>query len=689
MILLLKCPDDVAENAKKPTPIEVQYLEEAFRCLCDPGPDLAVLDEAHRLRNRKSKLVKAFSFIKTTRRILLTGYPLQNHLAEYWTMVDFARPWYLGNYSEFMQSFGDPIKNGLCQDSDYQDVQLSKKRSYVLTFILQNLVLRRDQAILKKSLPARKEWVLMCKLSQIQFDIYRAFLRFMNDKISKSENPKEQRGKNVLGAFHVSLSVSNHPDIPYRILQEDERKDGQKKRSKKKQDSDGNLNPMHQFATLRSDDDEIGSGQDDDGSSSLDEFVVNDDAEIEYFSSDEEDGKKLKKKKRRKLQRKKSQKKKDDDSSSSSEEEKYRPKKEEEVVDIQIPDGEYCSDDNDDVKIIGSSSAFLAGQHQLGFAKPFYADETYEKEKMETSGKMMVLFEILKVCTQVGDRVIVFSQSLKTLDVISNFIYLHNEQAYKTRNRRRMKPYKFLRIDGTTPQQTRFMYIQRFNDPNEDLDLVLVSTKAAGEGVNLIGGNRIVMFDVCWNPSHDHQSMCRSYRYGQKKPVHIYRLISSSSMERTIYRLQLFKEGTSKKIVDKTPLERKILQDELGDYFCEQAFRASQNKAVVTPEEIKHHQIQLQELLSRVSDDDDDEMDIHDKNVPTQNIKGENQEHVQGQVKPEEKCPMPTPVVPEGHEDENLDRSSVLKDQVLSQVLRRVSCYLVRPLYEYRWITLN
>lgn len=132
------------------------------------NPCLVVCDEGHRIKNSLAGIAKALKKINTKRRIVLTGYPLQNNLIEYWCMVDFVRPSYLGTKSEFSNMFERPIMNGQCMDSTREDIKLMRYRAHVLHSLLEGFVQRRGHDVFLATLPKKHEYIILLKLSPIQ-----------------------------------------------------------------------------------------------------------------------------------------------------------------------------------------------------------------------------------------------------------------------------------------------------------------------------------------------------------------------------------------------------------------------------------------------------------------------------------------------------------------------------------------
>jgi DNA repair and recombination protein RAD54B len=118
--------------------------------------------------------------------------------------------------------------------------------------------------------------------------------------------------------------------------------------------------------------------------------------------------------------------------------------------------------------------------------------------------------------------------------VVSNFTSHLDCAELLLRGMGAMEGSSCLRIDGSVPSDSRQALIDRFNSPRDSSFVFLLSSRAGGVGISLIGASRLVMLDADWNPAVDHQAMARIWREGQKRPVFIYRLIAAGSIEQSI-----------------------------------------------------------------------------------------------------------------------------------------------------------
>ena len=97
------------------------------------------------------------------------------------------------------------------------------------------------------------------------------------------------------------------------------------------------------------------------------------------------------------------------------------------------------------------------------------------------------------------------------------------------------------RLDGSVDKDKRSEMVRNFNTGN--VDVMLLSVRAGGAGLNLIGANCLILMDASWNPADDRQAMARVWRDGQQKPVFVYRLASLGTVEERVLLRQLGKES--------------------------------------------------------------------------------------------------------------------------------------------------
>lgn len=198
------------ENFKSLVNCKQSDLCESFsHALIDPGPDIVILDEGHYIKNTNTKLLKSLSQIRTKRRIILTGTPMQNSLKEYYTMVDFVKPNILGNFGDFTSTFIKPIDSGQFIDSCDEAVQIMKQRTFVLHKLLQNTVHRIEDRNLKTLFTDKIEYTLEVNMTEFQSELYEKFLQ--NNKTAND-------GCNVFLRLHVLTLITLHPLTLYRLL---------------------------------------------------------------------------------------------------------------------------------------------------------------------------------------------------------------------------------------------------------------------------------------------------------------------------------------------------------------------------------------------------------------------------------------------------------------------------------------
>ncbi|KAI9682739.1 MAG: DNA-dependent ATPase protein rad54 [Trizodia sp. TS-e1964] len=188
------------------------------------------------------------------------------------------------------------------------------------------------------------------------------------------------------------------------------------------------------------------------------------------------------------------------------------------------------------------------------------------------SGKMMVLDRMLaRIRQDTNDKIVLISNYTQTLDIFDKLC--------------RSRGYGCLRLDGTMNVSKRQKLVDKFNDPEGPEFVFLLSSKAGGCGLNLIGANRLVLFDPDWNPAADQQALARVWRDGQKKdcnaplpptasrpqlttPGFVYRFIATGTIEEKIFQRQSHKQSLSSCVVDSAEdVERHFSLDGLRELF--------------------------------------------------------------------------------------------------------------------------
>ncbi|KAF9529183.1 chromodomain-helicase DNA-binding protein [Crepidotus variabilis] len=155
-----------------------------------------------------------------------------------------------------------------------------------------------------------------------------------------------------------------------------------------------------------------------------------------------------------------------------------------------------------------------------GAETPADTREEQLKGLVMSSGKLVLLDKLLARLKQDGHRVLIFSQMVRMLDILSDYMSLRG--------------YAHQRLDGMIASDARKKSIAHFNAPGSLDFAFLLSTRAGGLGINLETADTVIIFDSDWNPQNDLQAMARAHRIGQKSHVNVYRFVSKDTMEEDV-----------------------------------------------------------------------------------------------------------------------------------------------------------
>lgn len=150
------------------------------------------------------------------------------------------------------------------------------------------------------------------------------------------------------------------------------------------------------------------------------------------------------------------------------------------------------------------------------------------------SGKFTQCMEVLNDAIEAGHKVLLFSQYTSMFDIIEEHLKKQNINYYK--------------LTGQTPVSQRVDMVESFNK-DENVKVFLISLKAGGTGLNLVGADVVMHYDPWWNLSSENQATDRAYRIGQKNSVQVYKFITTNSIEEKIHALQEKKAKLSQDIL--------------------------------------------------------------------------------------------------------------------------------------------
>ncbi|KDR71576.1 hypothetical protein GALMADRAFT_159402 [Galerina marginata CBS 339.88] len=436
-----------------------------------------VVDEGHRLKNLDCKLMKEIKKYSSAGRMILTGTPLHNNLAELWSLLNFILPDIFDDIDTFQQWFNLPELQSALPNAQSSQIISS------LHAILKPFLLRRLKVDVETNLPPKKEYVLYAPLSVRQREAY--------DRVLDGGLRKWLIQGGTVGTGNVEI-VPDSAEIEERtddtsddevviMSKEEVEAEKEEKSNKRRVSKRSSKHPRKSYAV---------DGDDEEYFEMLERGDLDERGVKVSMSKEEEEV----------------------DQARIGREHQVRAKVKQ-VNNMKLQNTlmqlrKVCS-------------------HPFLFDWPIDSETMYPvlgEELVNASGKMMVLDRLLRELFKRGHKVLLFSQFTTMLDIIEEWAVDY-------------MGWPICRIDGSTAALDRRDQMNIFQTGGDDPKaprLFLLSTRAGGLGVNLVAADTVIFYDQDWNPQMDAQAQDRAHRIGQTRPVLIYRLVSAHTVETKI-----------------------------------------------------------------------------------------------------------------------------------------------------------
>ncbi|KAF2971228.1 hypothetical protein GQX73_g2376 [Xylaria multiplex] len=196
----------------------------------------------------------------------------------------------------------------------------------------------------------------------------------------------------------------------------------------------------------------------------------------------------------------------------------------------------------------------------------FYNPWAYDTNKqidesiVTSSGKMLLLDQLLPSLFQRRHKVLIFSQFKTQLDILHDYCS-------------ELRGWNVCRIDGSVSQEERRQQIKGFNEDPEHR-IFLLSTRAGGQGINLASADTVILFDSDWNPQQDLQAQDRCHRIGQTRPVIIYRFATKGTVEEQLLMSADAKRRLEKLVIKKGGFKNMSQKLDTGEDVDKEALKA-------------------------------------------------------------------------------------------------------------------